>query len=253
MKYVNKLAKRLLEGSITHQEFDDILLHSNRFFNDIELEKQLLLHNGLPLFVGDEFVSLKTLSTKIEDQTFCVVDIETSGGNPKKSQMIEIGAIKYKNGQIVEKYESLVNTFSIPKNIQELTGITPEMTHDSPSIQTVLEEFKIFLEDDIFVAHDINFDYKFISDSMKKYDLGELYNRKLCTINLSQKLIDIQRYGLKYLKEHLEIEEGEHHRAFSDAYCTTMVFQECLQRIPKHVITSEDLISFSTQNQKKSN
>jgi DNA polymerase III subunit epsilon len=251
MKYVNKLVKKLLEAPLYYEEFDNILQKSDRFFESIELEKQLLLQNGFPLSFEDETVSLKTLSTKIEDQTFCIVDIETSGGNPKKSQMIEIGAIKLKNGQIVEKYESLVNTYDIPKNIQELTGITPEMTHNAPSIQTVLEEFKIFLEDDVFVAHDINFDYKFISDSMRKYDLGELCNRKLCTINLSKKLIEIERYGLKYLKEHLEIDEGSHHRAYSDAYCTTMVFLECLKRLPNDVITSEDLIRFSLESLRK--
>jgi DNA polymerase III subunit epsilon len=251
MKYVNKLVKKLLESPMSPQEFNKFLEKSDRFFDSVELEKQLLLHNGLPLLINDDFISLKTLLTKIEDQTFCIVDIETSAGNPKRGQIIEIGALKLKNGQIIEKYESLVNTYDIPKNIQELTGITPEMTHSAPSIQNVLEEFKVFLEDDIFVAHDINFDYKFISDSMKKYDLGELYNRKLCTINLSQKLIRIERYGLKYLKEHLEIDEGEHHRAFSDAYCTAIIFLECLKRLPKHIKTSEELIEFTTKAQKK--
>jgi DNA polymerase-3 subunit epsilon len=95
------------------------------------------------------------------------------------------------------------------------------------------------------VAHDIQFDYNFISQSMKKYDLGELLNRKLCTINLSKKLIKIERYGLKYLKEHLEIEQGSHHRAFSDAYCTTMILLECLKIAPKEIDTAEKLISFS--------
>jgi DNA polymerase-3 subunit epsilon len=251
MKYVQKLLKQLLHNSLSVDEFNTFLEQSDRFFNSLELEKQLLLHNGLPLqFDGDE-VYLKTLHTKIKEQTFCVVDIETSGGNPKTGQIIEIGALKLKNGKVIEKYESLVNTYSIPKNIQELTGITPEMTHESPNIQTVLEEFRIFLEDDIFVAHDIKFDYNFISQSMKKYDLGELLNRKLCTINLSRKLIQIERYGLKYLKEHLEIDQGSHHRAFSDAYCTGMVLLECLQRLQKEVCTTEELISFSrgkTQN-----
>ena len=103
----------------------------------------------------------------------------------------------------------------------------------------------VFLEDDIFVAHDINFDYKFISDSFKKYDLGQLYNRKLCTINLAKKLIDTERYGLKYLKEYFEIENQEHHRAYSDAYCTTIILQKCLEQLPSGINSSEDLIELS--------
>lgn len=245
MNYVNKLVKSLIKSPLTIDQFNEILEKSDTFFDNVELERELLISNGFPLYICDDFVTLKTTTTKIKDQSFCVVDIETSAGNVNKGQIIEIGALKFKNGKIIEKYESLVNTYEIPVKVQELTGITPDMTHQAPNLRTVLEEFKIFLEDDIFVAHDINFDYKFISDSLKQYDLGQLCNRRLCTINLSRKLIDIERYGLKYLKEYLEIEDQEHHRAFSDAYCTTMVLQECLKKLPKEVVSSEDLIQFS--------
>jgi len=249
MNYLNKLINKLKKHSLSIDKFNAILEKSDTFFQSVELEKELLLLNGLPLQFSDDQVSLKTVTTKIKDQTFCIVDIETSAGNARDGQIIEIGAIKYKNNQIIEKYESLVNTREIPRKIQELTGITPEMTYDAPSIKTVLEEFKIFLEDDIVVAHAITFDYKFISDSMKKYDLGKLYNRKLCTIDLSKKLIDIQRYGLKYLKEHLNIEDENHHRAYSDAYCTTLVLEKCFHLLPQDIQYSEELIDFSKASQ----
>jgi len=245
MNYVNKLVKSLIKSPLTKDQFNEILEKSDTFFDNVELERELLISNGFPIYCCDDFITLKTTTTTIKEQSFCVVDIETSAGNVKKGQIIEIGALKFKNGQIIEKYESLVNSFEIPKKVQELTGITPEMTHDAPNLKTVLEEFKIFLEDDIFVAHDINFDYKFISDSLKQYDLGQLCNRRLCTIGLSRKLIDTQRYGLKYLKEYLEIEDQEHHRAFSDAYCTAIVLQECLKRLPKDIKYAEELIQFS--------
>ena len=61
------------------------------------------------------------------------------------------------------------------------------MTHNAPNLKTVLEEFKIFLEDDVFVAHAIAFDYKFISDSFKKYDLGELCNRRIVYYRIIKK------------------------------------------------------------------
>jgi len=245
MNYVNKLVKSLIKSPLTKDQLNELLEKSDTFFDNVELEREMLISNGFPIYYCEDFVTLKTTTTKIEEQSFCVVDIETNAGNVKKGQIIELGAVKFKNGKIIEKYESLVNTFEIPEKVQELTGITPEMTHNAPNIETVLEEFKIFLEDDIFVAHDINFDYKFISDSLKQYDLGQLCNRRLCTIGLSRKLIDIERYGLKYLKEHLEIEEGEHHRAFSDAYCTTIVLQECLKKLPKNIKYAEELIQFS--------
>ncbi len=245
MNYLNKLTYSLNKSPLSILEFNNILKKSDTFFDSVELEKELLLSNGLPLYFNENSVSLKTKTTKIKDQTFCIVDIETTAGNVRDGQIIEIGALKYKNGQIIEKYESLVNVKDIPAKIQEITGITPEMTHGTPNIQTVLEEFKMFLEDDIFVAHAISFDYKFISDSFKKYNLGELCNRKVCTIDLSKRLIKAERYGLKHLRTHLDIDEGNHHRAFSDAYATTKVLEECFKLLPKNVIYSEELISFS--------
>jgi len=245
MNYLNKLVNSLNKHPLSIVQFNDILEMSDTFFDNIELEKELLISNGLPIHFSDDYVMLKTSENTIKDQTFCIVDIETSAGNAKAGQIIEIGAVKYKNGQVIEKYDSLVNTGNIPYKIQELTGITPTMTHDAPNLRTVLEEFKIFLEDDVFVAHAIAFDYKFISDSFKKYDLGELCNRRICTIELSKKVIDCERYGLKYLKEHLNIDIENHHRAFSDALSTQKILEVCLDRLPKKVITTEDLIKFS--------
>jgi len=244
MNYISKLVKTLKKAPIKIDEFHSILEKSDTFFDNVDLECEMLISNGLPLYFEENYVGLKTNKTKIQDQTFCIVDIETTAGKVKDGQIIEIGAIKFKNNKIIEKYESLVNVFEIPKKVQELTGITPEMTHNAPNIQTVLEEFKMFLEDDVFVAHAVSFDYKFINDSMKKYNLGQLCNRKLCTINLSRKLIDTQRYGLKYLKEYLNIQDNNHHRAYSDAYCTTMVLKKCLELLPDDIIYTEQLLDF---------
>ena len=247
MNYLDKLINCLNKHPLTIIQFNNILKKSDTFFENIELEKELLISNGLPLHFSDDYVMLKTSENLLKDQTFCIVDIETTAGNAKAGQIIEIGAVRYKNGQIIEKYESLVNTREIPKVIQELTGITPDMTHDAPNLRTVLEEFKIFLEDDLFVAHAIAFDYKFISDSFKKFDLGELCNRRICTIELSKKVINCERYGLKYLKEHLNINIENHHRAFSDALSTHKILEICLERLPENIITTEDLIQFSKQ------
>ena len=89
----------------------------------------------------------------ISEEIFCIVDIETNGGHVNKGhQIIELGAVKYKNGEIIDKYESLVYAKDIPKYIQEVTNITPSMLENAPVISTVLEEFKLFLEDDVFVV-----------------------------------------------------------------------------------------------------
>lgn len=242
-----KLVEKLKKSPIPFDKFLEELTHNKeRFFDSPELEFELLLTNGFPLDIEDDSVVLKTTRNLIEEQTFCIVDIETNGSHVSKGhQIIEIGAVKYKGGKIIDKYESLVYAKTIPEYIQEVTHITPDMLEDAPVLESVLKEFKLFLEDDVFVAHDIKFDYNFISNSFKKYDLGVLENRKLCTIDLARRTIKAERYGLGFLKELLKINIDNHHRAYSDALSTTYILEESLKYLNSSVKTVEDLIEFS--------
>lgn len=245
---LENIIQRLVKNPILYTEFLELLEKANdSMYENPELEFELLLSNGLPLEFEGDFVFLKTSDTSIEEQTFCIVDIETNGGSAKKGfQIIELGAVKYRNGKIIDKFESLVYAKEIPPYVQEVTKINLKMLEDAPRLEKVLKEFKIFLEDDVFIAHDIKFDYTFISDSFEKYNLGKLLNRKICTINLARRTIQSEKYGLSSLKELLNIEVDNHHRAYYDALTTTIVFEKCLDNIDSSKIkTVEDLIAFS--------
>jgi len=248
MSYIDKIVNKLLKSPLSIIQFDEILKNSDTFFNSIDLEKELIIENGLPLYFSDDNVYLKTNRTKLKDQVFCIVDIETNASNAKDGQIIEIGAVKVKNNKILESYKSFASASFIPRKVQEITGITLDMLENAPNLKDVLEEFKIFLEDDVFVAHSIDFDYKFVSDSFKKYDMGELFNRKLCTIKLANKTIDAKRYGLKYLKEELNINVGTHHRAYDDALSTMHVFNISLNKVKNKIKYTEELLDFSVRN-----
>ena len=115
----------------------------------------------------------------------------------------------------------------------------------------MLESFRLFIKDAVFVAHNVGFDYYFISASMEQVGFGPMLNRKLCTIDLAQKTIKAERYGLQHLREVLNISEGEHHRALADAISTTKVFVKSLENIPEEVCTAEDLLYFAKPNPKK--
>jgi len=248
------IVRRLKKEPIFYDEFLQLLKDtSDKFYENSELEFELLLINGFPLDIKDDFVFLKTTKANIQEQTFCFVDIETNGGNPKKgSQIIELGAIKCKNGEILDKFDSLVFTKEIPSYVQEVTNITLSMLETAPRIEKVLKEFKKFLSDDVFVAHDIKFDYNFISDSFEKYSLGKLLNRKLCTIDLAKRSIKSEKYGLSSLKELLKIDVQNHHRAYFDALTTKIIFEKCLENIDLESIKSvEDLIKFSKSDNKE--
>jgi DNA polymerase-3 subunit epsilon len=207
---LQNILQRLLKEPILYTEFLELLNEAtDTFYDTPELEFELLLSNGLPLEFDGDFVYLKTTKTPIEEQTFCIVDIETNGGSAKKGyQIIELGAVKYKNGKILGKFESLVYAKEIPAYVQEVTKINLKMLEDAPRLEKVLKEFKVFLEDDVFVAHDIKFDYTFISDSFEKFHLGKLLNRKICSIDLAKRTIQSEKYGLSFLKEVLKVHES---------------------------------------------
>lgn len=245
---LQNIIQRLLKEPIAYVEFLELLGKANdAMYENAELEFELLLSNGLPLDFDGDFVILKTTKNNIKDQSFCIVDIETNGSNAKKGfQIIELGAVKYENGKIVDKFESLVYAKEIPPYVQEVTKINPKMLEMAPRLENVLIDFKNFLGDDVFLAHDIKFDYTFISDSFEKYNLGKLLNRKICTIDLAKRTIKAEKYGLSSLKEVLNINVDNHHRAYYDALTTAIVFEECLNNIDYSSIKSvEQLIDFS--------
>lgn len=244
------ILRRLKKEPIEFEEFLYLLEQSSdRFFENSQLEFELLLINGLPLDIKDNFVYLKTAQNLLQEQSFCIVDIETNGGNPKKGdQIIELGAVKYRDGQIIDKFDSLVYAKEIPVFVQEVTNISLDMLENAPRIDKVLKDFKSFLGDDVFVAHDIKFDYNFISSSFENFNLGKLLNRKICTIDLAKRTIKSEKYGLSTLKETLNIDIQNHHRAYFDALTTTKVFETCIKNINNSVKSVEDLILFSKSN-----
>jgi len=207
---------------------------------------------GLPLVeIKNNYIALETTFTPLENQKFCIIDIETNGSKPNNSQIIEIGAVMIQNGVEIDRFESFVKADEVPANIVYLTGITTEDIKDAPSLKSILEQFRLFLKDSVFVAHNVNFDYGFISHSMEKAGFGPLLNRKICSIEFARKTIEAPKYGLSTLIEHLNIEVEQHHRALSDAKAATVVFLKSFENLPTSVITTEDLIKFIKPNQKK--
>lgn len=240
----DSLISKLERGALSKNEFEICLYRMKTHF-DSDVDSALLKCYGLPLTENDDEVFLSTLKTAFKDEVFCIVDIETNGNSPIKNQIIEIGAIKVKNGEILERFESYVYADFIPESIVRLTKIQVTDLEGAPSLKSVLYEFKEFLGASVFVAHNVNFDFGFISKSLETIGDTQLLNRKLCTVDLSRKTIDAPRHGLGYLKEFLDIDEGAHHRAFSDAVSAAKVLDECFKNLPEDVETTEDLIRFS--------
>ncbi|QPM44005.1 3'-5' exonuclease [Campylobacter hepaticus] len=208
---------------------------------DLDLETFELLGLGLTLDKDNTF-TLKTRTKKIKEEIFCVVDIESTGG-VNKGEILEIGAVKIQNSKQIGVFQSFIKVKAIPENISELTGITYDMVKNAPSLAKVLNDFRLFLKDSIFVAHNVRFDYSFISKVLDECDFGILLNRRICTIEFAQCCIQSPKYKLEVLKEFLGI-ENVHHRALDDALAAAEILKYCLSKLPYHIKTTEELIHF---------
>ncbi len=160
---------------------------------------------------------------------YAIVDIETTGLNPKTDRVTEIAIYLFDGGKIVERFESLVNPeCHIPYNITALTGINDKMVQDAPKFYEVAKMIVKMTEDAVIVAHNASFDYNFIRSEFKRlfYDYR---SKTLCTRKLSRKLMPgLKSYGLASLCKHLGISNHARHRAGGDALATTELFQHLL-------------------------
>jgi len=216
---------------------------------ELELSLELWRAQGLNVVKHEGYFYFDTKFIPVEEAEFCIVDIETNGSKIEKHQIIESAAVKVKNGKIIERFESLVNTQEINPHITEITGISVEDTLDAPNIQEVLTAFRPFLGNAVFVAHDVKFDYMFISKSMQKIGLEPLLNRSLCSLALAERTVESYRYALSYLNKALNLHpNATHHRAMSDVLTTYGLFVLSLENIQeKNIKTVEDLIHFSKE------
>jgi DNA polymerase III subunit epsilon len=152
------------------------------------------------------------------DQDYVVVDVETTGGWASGDRITEIGAVKIRNHQVVDEWHSLINPQrSIPAKITQITGITSKMVCDAPIFAEVAESFMRFMNDGIFVAHNVNFDYGFISHEFERLERRFRFP-KLCTVaGMRRRYPGHKSYGLGKLCELYGIELKTHHRALCDA------------------------------------
>lgn len=215
---------------------------------DIELSLELWQAQGLNVVKHKGNFFFDTKFIPLEEAEFCIVDIETNGSKPEKHQIIEIAAVKVKNGEIIDKFESLVQCDTINPHITVITGISTEDTKNAPKMENVLFAFKMFLGSSIFVAHDVKFDYKFISAMMVKVGLEPLLNRSLCSLSLAERTLVSYRYALSYLNDYFHLNpDATHHRAMSDVMTTYELFKLSLKNIKENINNVEDLIKFSKE------
>ncbi|HET7896842.1 MAG TPA: exonuclease domain-containing protein [Flavisolibacter sp.] len=170
---------------------------------------------------------------------YAIVDIETTGGYAAANGIIEISIQVFDGEKVVEQFESLVNPGQvIPRYIQAFTGITNEMVTDAPSFEDIAEKVFTILQGNIFVAHNVNFDYSFVKSNLDYF--GYTFNaKKLCTVRLSRQIFPgFPSYSLGNLCQSLNIPIENRHRAGGDAGATVVLFQKLLENDARGAITA---------------
>lgn len=159
-------------------------------------------------------------------KSYIAFDLETTGLKPQENEIIEIGALKVREGKVVDRFMEFIHPLSpISSAISELTGITNDMVATARSCEQVLPDFLDFCEDDVLIGHNVMFDYSFTKCSASKCGLPFEKNG-LDTLKIARKVHkDFPSKSLGALCDYYHIENKSAHRAYHDALATAKLYQ----------------------------
>jgi DNA polymerase-3 subunit alpha (Gram-positive type) len=188
---------------------------------------------GVEGYLVNDGVGIATGCRGIDfNSSFVVFDIETTGFSSQKDQIIEIGAVKIQDGQVIDSFNELINPgISIPYKITELTGINNDMVKACKTIEDVLPRFLEFVGDSVVVAHNAEFDTGFIKSKCRNIGL-QFKNGIIDTLPLARFLFPkLKKHKLNVICEHLNISLENHHRAVDDAKATGDILLKCFDML----------------------
>ncbi|HKZ02140.1 MAG TPA: exonuclease domain-containing protein [Pyrinomonadaceae bacterium] len=173
-------------------------------------------------------------SRLLNELDFVVVDVEATGAKTPPNRIIELGAYRIHQGQIVDTFLTLVNPeIPIPRFVMALTGISNEMVKDAPLFAEVVPRWLGFVSEAVLVAHNAPFDTSFLNHEISRvYPGHRMVNPHLCTVKLSRQAIPgLDNYRLDTIADHFSIPIVSRHRAGSDALATAHIFLLLLSRL----------------------
>lgn len=194
--------------------------------------------------------SFDDLGTPLHDVTFCVVDLETTGGSAHECAITEIGAVLLRGGDCLGTFQTLVNPgVAIPPEIVVLTGITQSMVMPAPRIDDVLPTLLEFIGDSVVVGHNVRFDVGFIDAALARSGRPRLSNRTVDTVALARRLVrdEVPNCRLGTLADRFRLPHRPSHRALDDALATGDLLHVLLERAGTFGVTGlDDLVALPT-------
>ncbi|MBP1544492.1 MAG: PolC-type DNA polymerase III, partial [Oscillospiraceae bacterium] len=180
-------------------------------------------------FVNDSGALVSGCNDHSINDDIIVFDIETTGLSKDTERITEIGAVKLRNMEIVEEFQTFVNPGKpIPYNITEITGITDEMVKDAPDEKSALESFIAFAGKGVLVAHNADFDTGFIRLAAERqgidYEIRAIDTLALCRAALPH----LKKHKLDVVAKEYKLGSFNHHRAIDDAKMLALIFQRLI-------------------------
>lgn len=189
-----------------------------------------------------ELVPKKFANRLLQETDYVVFDLETTGAKTPPCRITEIGAYRVSGGKITDEFHTLVNPETpIPFFITQLTGISDRMVRNEPKFRDVAADFLDFIGDSVLVAHNANFDMRFLNHEISLiHGDYRVANPYLCTVQLSRKLLPhIENHRLSTVANYFSVSLVNHHRAAEDAHATAHIFINLLEDL--HVRGVRDL------------
>ncbi|WP_080146565.1 helicase C-terminal domain-containing protein [Marinilactibacillus piezotolerans] len=180
-----------------------------------------------------------------KDQVYAIVDIESTGGSIGTDRMIQFACILLENGKILESFDTFVNPLKgLPKRIQELTGISPSDLHGAPLFEDLAPLFHSMLEDTIFVAHNVGFDFQFLNEEFARVGLPKLTIPAIDTVELSQVLFpSANSFALQDIAEWLGYDLDRPHNALFDAEATAFLLNQLDDKLHTLPLTTVETLT----------
>ncbi|MGH2678501.1 MAG: DEDD exonuclease domain-containing protein [Actinomycetota bacterium] len=177
--------------------------------------------------------SFDELGIPLDEVTFACVDLETTGGAPPGSRITEVGAVKYRGGERVGTFQTLVDPgVPIPRFITYLTGIDDYTVREAPSVEAVLPSLVEFLGDAVFVAHNAGFDFRFLNHDLSRLGYEPITGPPVCTARLARRVLgpdDVANVRLATLATFFRTATEPCHRALADAEACAEVLHGLLE------------------------
>jgi DNA polymerase-3 subunit epsilon len=193
--------------------------------------------------------SFDDLGTALHDVTFCVLDLETTGGNRHEDRITEVGAVKVRGGECLGTFQTLVNPGrAIPPTITVLTGLSDAVVSTAPRIEGVLASFLEFVGDAVVVGHNVGFDLAFLRAACERAQRPPLAGTVVDTVALARRLVrdEVPDCRLGTLAARLRLPHRPTHRALDDAWATVDLLHVLVERAAGlGVLGLDDLVALA--------